>query len=101
MAGRVDGSQRVNISRAVIEGNAVDLLLPLGTVTSGSRPWTTQQRGLHIWARLCCYPSVDCTTGRGYDRHPIVVFTSGRDYDRSPSMDSTTGRGYDRHPSVD
>ena len=39
MARRVDGSQRVNISRAVIEGNAVDLLLPLGTVTTVTPTW--------------------------------------------------------------
>ena len=77
MAGRVDGSQRVNISRAVIEGNAVDLLLPLGTVTTVTPAWTEPlgavmtvtpartaylgaalllpQRGLYhwaLWARL-------------------------------------------------
>ena len=44
MAGLVDGSQRVNISRAVIEGNAEDLPLPLGTVTTVNPAWTEPLR---------------------------------------------------------
>ena len=90
-------SQRASVWRhvvPVVEGNDEDL--------NGRRySWMPSTWGSSPTMRgYDRYPSVDCTSGREYDRHPSVQ-TFGREYDRHPSVHYTSGRGYDRHPSVD